>query len=63
MDFLVARGYDENTVVNEYSVRKINALFEAALKNMKIENKQLGQAVRIGFNADGSDFSRWMKEE
>jgi hypothetical protein len=55
-------GYDERVIVKEYSVRKINSLFEAALRNEEVQNRLLGTAVRVGFNANQHEFKRWIDE-
>jgi hypothetical protein len=57
----VAHGYNERDIVEKYSTRKINALFSAALRNDAVQNRQQGVAVRMGFNAEGSDFANWVK--
>jgi hypothetical protein len=58
---LVSRGHDFEAVVERYSVRKINALCDAAYKNMEHEMKMTGIASRVGVNSDKEEFNRWLK--
>ena len=61
VDYLVSRGYDEREVVQNYSIRKINALFTASVKNESYQNRMIGCAVRMGTNANSEEFLKWVK--
>jgi len=48
-------------VIHQYSLRKINALYKAAVENQEDECRMMGVAVRYGTNATVSEFERWLK--
>jgi hypothetical protein len=47
--------------VENFSVRKINALFSTSIKNDALQNRALAVAVRMGMSASANDFEKWMK--
>lgn len=47
--------------MENFSTRKINALFSAAIKNDNHKNRMFGVAMRMGMNASANDFDKWMK--
>ena len=55
----MSRGHLLQEVVQDYSLRKINALYKAALQNQQEESKQEGIAVRYGMNATAKEFEKW----
>ena len=57
----MSRGHLLNEIINQYSIRKINALYRAATKNQQTENRMTGIAVRYGMNATAPEFDKWLK--
>ena len=57
----MSRGHLLHEVVQDYSLRKINALYKAALQNQQEENRMQGVAVRFGMNATSQEFDKWLK--
>jgi len=47
--------------VENFSVRKINALFDVALKNDNQKNHSIGVAMRMGMNATAREFEQWVR--
>jgi hypothetical protein len=58
---LVSRGHLLREIINDYSLRKINALYKAALQNQHEEMQQESVAVRYGMNANAQEFDKWLK--
>jgi hypothetical protein len=58
---LVSRGHLLDEIINDYSLRKINALYKAALQNQHEEVQQESIAVRYGMNANEREFDKWLK--
>ena len=52
--------------MNKYSLRKITALCKAAADNrneeLKLLGKEVGIGTRYGFNANETEFNRWLRE-
>ena len=61
METLVSRGHLIKDILNDYSIRKINALYKAATANQEMESHLTGIAVRYGMNATAQEFDKWLK--
>jgi hypothetical protein len=60
IDFLIKRGHKEQDIIERYSMDKIYLYIEAGQKNAECEMHQQAIAARMGVNADGKDFSKWL---
>jgi hypothetical protein len=60
VETLLSRGHALSDLINVYSLRKINALYRAASKNQREENKVSSIAFRYGMNATAREFEKWL---
>lgn len=61
VETLVNRGHLLGEIINDYSLRKINFLYKAAVLNQQEEMRMQGVAVRYGMNATAQEFDKWLK--